>query len=269
VLRATPLGPVTRIRLAPTLAGRPLHQVSVYLLGRLLIDSGPPATARELLAWLRAEGLAERITTLVNTHHHEDHVGGNALLARELGIEVLAPPATAALIARRRRIPLYRALVWGRPAPSRAAPFGAVLRVDGWRFEVIPTPGHAFDHVCLFEPERRWLFSGDLYVHPRVRYLRRLEAPWVQIESLRRVLALGPEILFCAHAGRVEDARGALAEKIADWQRLAAAAAELRARGLSLRAITRRLAGREGIYTWMSLGDFSKRNLIRALLAGA
>lgn len=260
---------MTRIRLAPTLLGRPLHQVSVYLLGGLLIDSGPPATAGELLAWLRAEGLAAGITTLVNTHHHEDHVGGNALLARELGIEVLAPAATAELIARRRRIPLYRALVWGRPEPSRAAPLGEELRADGWRFEVIPTPGHAFDHVCLFERDRRWLFSGDLYVHPRVRYLRRLEAPWVQIESLHRVRALGPEVLFCAHAGRIDDARSALDEKMADWRQLAAAAAELRDRGLSLRAITRRLAGREGTYTWMSFGDFSKRNLIRALLESA
>lgn len=267
--RIESLGPVTRIRLVPTLLGRPVHQVSAYLVAGVLIDSGPPKTARELLAWLRREGRAGEIAAIVNTHHHEDHVGGNALLQDELGLPVLAPPATVSLITRRRRIPLYRALVWGRPRPCEARAFGETLRVGGLDLQVVPTPGHAFDHVCLFDRERRWLFSGDLYVHPRVRYLRRLEEPWTLIESLRRALALEPEVLFCAHAGRVENARAALEAKIVYWRELAAAARELRDRGLSLRAVTRRLLGREGLFTWISLGDFSKINLVRALLEQA
>lgn len=266
------LGPVTRIVLARTLAGWSLHTVSAYLTGepgrRVLIDSGPPATARELLRWLRESGAAEELAAVVLTHHHEDHAGGAALLAEALGVPVWSPAATAERLARRRRIPLYRAAVWGRPGVCAARPLGEVFEIGGLRLEAVPTPGHAFDHHVLFDRERRWLYSGDLYVHERVRYLRRIEEPWRHVASLRRAAALGPERLYCAHAGVVEDAAAALERKAAWWEELAAEARRLRDGGLGPRAITRRLLGPEGLFTWLSLGDFSKVNLVRALLAG-
>jgi glyoxylase-like metal-dependent hydrolase (beta-lactamase superfamily II) len=143
---------------------------------------------------------------------------------------------------------------------------GDELEAGGWRFEVHPTPGHAFDHVCLWQPERRWLVSGDLYVHPKVRYLRRIEKPWVHLASLERMRALRPRRLLCAHAGVVDDAEAALAAKGGWWRQLAADARQLSGEGLSPRRITRRLLGREGLFTYASFGDFSKINLIRALL---
>src|SRR5207247_9593207 len=71
------------------------------------------------------------------------------------------------------------------------------------RFRVVRAPGHAADHVALFEPERGWLFSGDLYLAPRLRYLRADEDVYAMMDSLRRVLALEPQVLFCQHRGRV------------------------------------------------------------------
>src|SRR5690348_10948687 len=92
-----------RLVLARTVAGRPLYLVAAYALGDTLIDSGPPATARELLAWCRQHG----IRRVLHTHQHEDHVGGSWLLARELGVEVLAPAATLPVLHRPYRLPLY------------------------------------------------------------------------------------------------------------------------------------------------------------------
>ena len=46
------------------------------------------------------------------------------------------------------------------------------LETPRFRFRVIHTPGHSADHIALYEPNRRWLFSGDLYLAPRLRYLR-------------------------------------------------------------------------------------------------
>ncbi|HYG63436.1 MAG TPA: MBL fold metallo-hydrolase [Thermoanaerobaculia bacterium] len=257
-------GLLTQLRMARTLFGRPLHDVFAYVFEDLLIDTGPPTTAAQLAAWCRTRPEIRRVLL---THHHEDHVGGAAVLHEELGLPVLAPASALAILAEGLRMPLYRRLVWGTPRPFRAAPLGETVEGEGYRLRVIPTPGHAFTHVCFFEEERRWLFSGDLYVHERVRYLRRIEDVQEHMASLHRVLALEPKLLICDHAGTHPDAGERLAGKIRWWEELAGKARELRDQGLEEAEIARRLLGRDGLLSWVSLGDFSHRNLIRALLS--
>ncbi|MEO6191810.1 MAG: MBL fold metallo-hydrolase [Thermoanaerobaculia bacterium] len=255
---------LTRLRMAPTLFVRPVREVSAYAFADLLIDTGPPATAARLVAWARG-GPVRRVLL---THHHEDHIGGAAALAEELGLPVLGPAGAVPIFAEGLRMPLYRKIVWGgRPRTFQAEPLGEVVEGLGYRLRVVPTPGHAFHHVCLFEEGRRWLFSGDLFVHERVKLLRRIENVGQHLDSLRRVLVLEPELLICDHAGILEDAQGRLARKIQWWEDLAGKARGLRDQGLPVEEIARRLLGREAFLTYASLGDFSKRNLIRGLLA--
>lgn len=261
MLTVQPHGPFLRLDMARTCAGRPLYRVSAFAIGDTLIDSGCPATARALVRFSRVRG----IRTVVHTHHHEDHTGGSWRLAEDLGVRVLAPAATAQILATFDRIPLYRRAVWGRPNPVAALPIEGVVETGGLHLEAIPTPGHCDDHHCLFDRERGWLFSGDLFVHERVRYLRAEESAHAQLDALRRMLALEPELLICAHAGIIRDARGALARRIGYWEDLAGRIAALRARGSSWRETTRRLLGPEGWLTYVSGGDFSKINLVRAL----
>ena len=40
------------------------------------------------------------------------------------------------------------------PGPSRGQPIGEWVETDRYRFQVIHTPGHSPDHICLFEPEQ-------------------------------------------------------------------------------------------------------------------
>lgn len=256
-------GPLTRIRMARTLFGRPLHEVSAYAFADLLIDSGPPPTAGELVSWVRER---PEISRVILTHHHEDHVGGAAALHEELGLPVFAPASAVAILAEGLRMPLYRKAVWSTPRRFRAEPLGPFIEGDGYRLRVVPTPGHAFTHVCLFDEERRWLFSGDLYVHERVRYLRKIENVWEHIDSLRKVIALEPDLLICSHAGVLEHARERLTRKIQWWEDLAGQARELREKGLPVPAISRKLLGRDGLLSYASFGDFSHENLIRSLL---
>lgn len=263
VFRPVRQGPLTRILMAPTFLGRPIRQVSAYVFEDLLIDTGPPPTASRLVEWVRDS----RVRRVVLTHHHEDHIGGAAALQEELGLPVLAPSNAVPIMAEGLRMPLYRRLVWGgRPRTFRAEPLGPAVEGEGYRLRVIPTPGHAFTHVCFFDEERRWLFSGDLYVHEKVKFLRGIEDVWAHLDSLRRVLALEPELLICDHAGILEHARDRLVRKIFWWEGLADEARALREEGLPIAEITRRLLGHEEFLTYVSLGDFSKRKLIRALL---
>ncbi len=255
-------GPVTRLHMARTFFGRPLYTVNAYFVGGLLIDTGCPGTARPLLAWCRTQNVQQ----VVNTHHHEDHSGGNGLLRRVLGVPVAAPPDTLPILARFPRLPLYRRMVWGQPEDVTAEPLGAVVETEHYRFEVIPAPGHSPDHVCFFEPRQGWLFSGDLFIHERVRYIRREEDIGGILRSLREVLARKPRVLFCAHAGMVENAGEAIRRKIAYLEELARQARTLQQQGLSLEEIVRRTLGPETRMTHLTGGDFSKANLIRGLL---
>lgn len=260
-------GSAVRVRMGRSLFGRVRFEVSAWLLDDLLVDTGPPPASNQLLAWLGDRPLRR----VVLTHHHEDHSGGAAIFASR-GVEVLAPRAAREMLAEGLRIPPYRRWFWGgRPAAVETVPLGERLEHGEWSFRVVETPGHAIDHVCLLDERRRTLVSGDLYVHPRVCYLRRVEDAQVHLASLRRVLALveesGVRRMLCSHAGLVTEPARALREKIRFWEELRQRAAALVADGLSVRAATRRLLGGEGFMRWLSLGDFSKRNLVRSLLA--
>jgi glyoxylase-like metal-dependent hydrolase (beta-lactamase superfamily II) len=259
VLRARQHGDVTEIRLTTTVLGRPLYGVSAYLFDGTLIDTGPPRTGRELAAWARGQ----EIEQIVNTHHHEDHVGGNAFLPH---LPALAPPDTVQRLARAPRIPFYRRTTFGQPRPALASPLGERVATRCHTLQVIATPGHAFDHVVLWLPERGWLFSADLYLMERARYVRRRDDVGRWMESLRRMLAYDFDTMFCAHAGCVPEAHAALRRKLAYWEELRGECRRLAEMGYSAERIRTSLLGREGFLTYWSGGSFSKTNLIIALL---
>lgn len=259
-------GEVLRLKMARTLLGKALHRVSAYWVDGLLIDAGPPPVAGALVDLLQPRG----VSAVAVTHHHEDHVGAAAEYLRR-GVPVYAPAPALAMLRRGPALPLYRRLVWGRVEPFAARPLGDELVHRGRRYRVISTPGHAHDHVVFYDPERRWVFGGDLFVHERVHSLRRIESVHRHLDSLRRIVSLdpAPQRWFCAHAGVLEDPLPRLRAKIRFWEELEEQSWALLQQGLPPGRIARQLLGREGLLTVLSLGDFSKRNLIRDLLRGA
>src|SRR5439155_597786 len=128
---------------------------------------------------------------------------------------------------------------------------------------------HATAHVALFEPARGCLFSGDLYLAPRLRYLRADEDVYAMMDSLRRVLALEPRVLFCQHRGRVEQGAARLRDKLDFLVELGERIHELHGRGWSDAAIARALPGSDFLWRVWTGGDFSKRNFVRAFLRTA
>src|SRR2546426_4852653 len=187
-------GDVRYFRMARTVLGRAIYWTGVYLIDGLLVDSGPPNLAHDVRRLV--SNLAVR--QCVTTHHHEDHSGNHGLLAAELRITPLAHAiGVSRLAVADTHSQLYRRVAWGARPPAPAAPLGEGLETSRFRFQVIHTPGHATDHVALFEPERGWLFSGDLYLAPRLRYLRADEDVYAMMDSLRRGRAPAPPGRFC------------------------------------------------------------------------
>jgi glyoxylase-like metal-dependent hydrolase (beta-lactamase superfamily II) len=256
-------GDVRYFRMARTVLGRAIYWTGVYVVDGLLVDSGPPNLAGDVRRLVSDLAVRQCVTT----HHHEDHSGNHGLLAEQLRITPLAhASAVPRLALAERHSQLYRRIAWGMRSPARVAALTDRLETARFRYHVIHTPGHATDHVALFEPERAWLFAGDLYLAPRLRYLRADEDVYAMMDSLRRVLALEPRVLFCQHRGRVERGAARLRDKLDFLVDLGGRIRDLHGRGWSDAAIARALPGSDLLWRLWTGGDFSKRNFVRAFL---
>jgi glyoxylase-like metal-dependent hydrolase (beta-lactamase superfamily II) len=256
-------GPVRYFRMARAYLGWAAYWTGVYFVDGLLIDSGPPNLAREVAQLCRELGVRQCVTT----HHHEDHSGNHGLLHEQLQITPLAHSLGVERIAHPEARPqLYRRTTWGVPVPAMSQPIGESLETKQFRFRVVHTPGHSEDHIALYEPNRGWLFSGDLYLAPKLKYLRADEDIYAMLESLRRVLALEIEMLYCQHRGRVDKGPWVLRHKYDFLTELGERIHDLHHKGLSEAEIARALPGSDLVWRLWTSGHFSKRNFVRAFL---
>jgi glyoxylase-like metal-dependent hydrolase (beta-lactamase superfamily II) len=268
MLRTAQFGEVVQYRLARTLAGRGRYWTAAYYVDGLLIDTGCRYSVREL-----AEALADKpLERVVNTHAHEDHIGANqALLQQHPGLEILAhPDALPTLEDPRRKQPLkpYQLVFWGYPAPSTGAAVsdGMMIETNRFRLQVVYTPGHSPDHMCLYEPDQGWLFTGDLFVGGEIRALRSDSDIGQIIASLKKIAQQPAEWLFPASARARPNATEELNAKVAYFEALEAKVLDLHRRGRPGGEIVRSLLGGPTWVEFITLGHFSRRNLVRSFI---
>ena len=129
-----------------------------------LIDSGYVSHAAQTVALLEHALAGRRLTQLLNTHSHSDHIGGNAAVAAAFGCQVIVPAGIDATIAE-----------WNEDAllPSPLGQSAARFRHDatiadkdeielgGLNWRAIAVPGHDMDALAFYNAERRILISGD------------------------------------------------------------------------------------------------------------
>jgi len=269
VLRTADFGEVARIELSREMDGQPLYWTAAYLVGGLLIDTGCPHTASELISYLdgRRGRRERRVELAVNTHEHEDHIGANRLLQETCGLRVMAHPSAIPFIRCPPEIEEYRRATWGEAEPSEPLPLGESLSAGGYEFRVIHTPGHSPGHVALVEPERGWCFSGDLFVGEKPRVSRREEDFTALARSLVRLAGTetrtGDLTLFTGIGRVVEDGRRALLECVNHLRAMWQEARRLHQEGLEPAAVRDRLFGRESTFAFLtgapaSIFDFRK-----------
>jgi len=268
MLKSTHFAEVTRFDLARTLGGRGRYWTTCYLVDQMMIDTGCAHTAAELEYELR--GIP--ITHIVNTHTHEDHIGANGNLQdHRKELDILAHPSALPVLRDPRHAqPLhpYRRLFWGWPKPSRAQPLedAEIIEADRFNFQVIYTPGHSPDHICLYEQNRGWLFTGDLFVGGRDRALRAGYDIWQIIDSLKRVAGLPIKTIFPGSARVREQPQQELMTKIVYLEDLGECIQKLHEKGWGVSQIARQLLGGPMWVETVTLGHFSRFNLILSYL---
>lgn len=196
----------------------PEFTTHVYLLknpenGHTLIDSGLPGSEKAILAHLERIGVRpHEVTSIVVTHLHNDHTGSLVALKRLTGATIYAHWLEAAFIAGH---PRYD----GRGMPPDH-PIDVDVRLrDG---ELLPaagglvayhTPGHTPGHTAYFLPERRILFSGDLFFGTPAlaltppEYTHHIQSAQI---SARRIHELRPEAILSYHGGPFPKGAGPL-----------------------------------------------------------
>lgn len=211
----------------PTLP--PATHTNCLLLGEedlWVVDPGSPyedeqRVLEDTLAALASEGRVAR--GIVLTHEHHDHVGGAVRLAHKLKIPIAASEQTRSRLEE---------LGAGVPV-DRVLRDGEVFELGARRFRTLVLPGHTRGHTCLFDETSRAVVAGDLVAGVGTVIIDPPEGDMADyLDSLKRLIDLGPRTLYPAHGPVIPGGVARLKQYVAHrLDREAKVAAALSARG--------------------------------------
>ncbi|GGD49115.1 MBL fold metallo-hydrolase [Muriicola marianensis] len=255
---------VLGLRFGYSIPGMPTLFVYQYFVDGLLIDTGQRKAQKRILQ--ANENL--EVEQLFITHFHEDHSGNIKALQELHGCEAYASTETCRIMKDPPRISFVQQWLWGkREACATLVPVEGVIKTSGHTFELIPIPGHAPDMVALYEPDKKWLFSADLFVNTYIGYFLPDESVWQQMESIKKVLQLDFNILFCSHKPQLTEGREALQKKLDFLSTFFEQVAAQHARGYSEKEIFKNLGLKENrMVKWLSGKHLSKMNMVRSVI---
>lgn len=174
-----------------------------------LIDTGlGVANIREVV-----DGLTSLPVTVLTTHAHWDHIGGHGYFdavavhgAERDWLSGGFPLPLAAVKNALLREPCQF------PAGFRAEDYqiyqggaqivlrdGDCIDLGSRRLRVLHTPGHSPGHCCFYEPERGYLYSGDLIYKGCLDAFYPSTDPGLFLQSVRKLLPLEITRILPAH----------------------------------------------------------------------
>ncbi len=151
-----------------------------------------PAVTEPVVAALARHGW--RLTHILNTHHHHDHVGGNEALKAATGCVIVGPRADRARI----------------PGIDIALGDGDIFEFGDSRAQVFDVPGHTRGHIAYHFAAEHALFCGDTLFALGCGRMFEGTAPemWASLAKLRGLP--GDTRVYCAHEYTQSNGRFAL-----------------------------------------------------------
>ncbi len=136
-------------------------------------DAGPILAALDAHQW--------RLTDILITHHHDDHIQGIEPLRAQTGAMVLGAAADA------HRLPRLDLALTEADSFSIGREFGRIIDV----------PGHTIGHIAFHFPESRLAFTADSLMSGGCGRLFE-GTPRQMHASLAKLAALPPDTLICS-----------------------------------------------------------------------
>lgn len=212
--------------------------------GIVLVDTGmhePGSMAHLERALDQANLRIEHVRLIVCTHAHVDHCGEAPTIADRAGCEVWMHHAHGhhtdaedpeevlkrrVVVAHQSGVPAEAVQRWierrrgqgsgqaGTLTVDRELAEGDTVRTDLGEWHVVETPGHAPSHICLYQPERRLLISGDHLLGRVSLYFDTGYTPdpvGEFLASLDKVEGLDARLVLAGHARPFTDVVGHVA----------------------------------------------------------
>lgn len=156
--------------------------------------------------------LTQKPVTAVATHIHWDHIGGHRYFpdfyAHEAELDwlhggfPLSPAQIRDMVVDRCDLPEgydVRTYSLFQGTPTRVLRDGDVIDLGNRRVQVLHTPGHSPGHMCFYEADRGYLFTGDLvYLGTLFAYYPSTD-PEAYLLSLEKVASLDVKRVFPGH----------------------------------------------------------------------
>lgn len=222
-----------------------LKTINFYLvksnLSLVLVDAGlnNQSCWDALLQTLKENDLTlENLSAIILTHHHFDHIGLVDTIVEKHPIPVYTSPLSIPRLTRDRHFlemrvqffeKLYREAGCGKMGEKRVKELTEAIENNSkqalqaditeisnrslFQFQVFDVPGHAHDHIALFDQKRNWLFAGDVLIqHISSNALvepdfsgNRLPTLVQQRDSLQKILKLNPATVFSGHGEVIKE----------------------------------------------------------------
>ena len=138
---------------------------------------------------LESRGL--KLTHILSTHHHPDHVGGNLALKQAFGVQVVGAAKDSARI----------------PGIDVGVNEGDIFRLGSHAARVLEIPAHTSQHIAFWFEADKAVFTGDtLFAMGCGRLFE--GSPDQMHHSLGRLAGLPAKMkLYCAHEYTLANAR--------------------------------------------------------------
>ncbi len=176
--------------------------------GNILIDSGLDSEFPSLKESLYKIGIRVKdIYMVINTHEHFDHIGANRYF-QEYSVIAAHRFAANKIRYNDRYVTLYKSGDSNQIGLHVHLWLESKSRIDlgNYKLDIIHTPGHTSGSICIYEPEKKYLFTGDtLFSGGTLSYIAESGSVGDYINSVYSVSTRRIERIFPGHGNFSED----------------------------------------------------------------